>query len=1095
MSRQPPPTPTSSRDEGRRQRRPDRHAPSSPLSGSISVSASSNTSSPRVDFPASRPRADQPIYSPIPVHLALTTQSLSQLSLAEQQSRPSSSSASSSVVRLSSPAEARLKAGSRRVLSTAPSSTSVSDDEGDDTPNHAGRNDGDTEPSSPITVDVQQARSWLDMGEDRRDKGKGKMVEHEGMAAKLPPEILLHIFRLLPDTRDLLSALLVNRTWCLYTFSLLWYKPHLPNIKTLASLIRVISNPKASLPYAQAVRRLHLSQLHPTITDDLMLGLSACTRVERLTLTGATHLSPEAIMAAVRDMPQLQAADFSGVMAVDDCVVEELAKTCAKLQAVNLSECKLVGDKGVLALAKHSKLLRRAKFQQCHRITDRSLIPLVQSCKLLLELDLQDVLTLTNAVVHSIFLHLNYLRDLRLNGCIQLTEDCIPHLPELSCLPDDQVVQQAKSVGLNSDNLNLLRPASDISDNLRSVDFTGCVNLGDKAIEHLIVNAPKLRSLTLTKCSLLTDISLESIERLGKHLHYLHVGHVRLITDQGVTSLAKSCTRLRYVDLACCELLTDESITEIGANMPKLRRVGLVKVVNLTDEAIYSLVERYSALERVHLSYCDNLTIKAITFMLNRLAHLKHLSLTGVSAFKKPELQKFCRAPPSNFNEHQRAAFCVFSGHKVDELRRYLNESYLCSGPESDDTSTRRGSSSSTSSITVPGGGSPPPSTQVQGQTSSTSTYVFRRGSAPVLRDRDQHYNNGIGLAAPGLPSTAFAAPTPNFLSPTMEFPSRSAGRNGSRNSSVDFGLGLGAGADVRSGLSNGTGNGTGTGVGLGIGVPSCLRESQTQSTSSSGMNSHLGSTSSGSHDDRWKRFKALQRDQIWERDLERAREERERPNGPRAPSGSVSVPGSGAGAAPRYAPGQDPRRFSGIPRVRMQGEVLDGYGDVDGDMDMDMGNRGVQSDSNGSGMPGSFDWNSNLNSNLTSNAHTTSPNARRDANNPSNRYLNTNNDSSLESHYRRLHHQQQQQQQQQQGQQDGTSPTATSHSTSTANSGSSGSSGRTVVPGSDARGAAGEGSHGGGGGGGGGRGLSWVADLIRWGGEEGEGEYVGYGQ
>ncbi|OCF33098.1 hypothetical protein I317_01898 [Kwoniella heveanensis CBS 569] len=978
----------------RRQQHSDRPAPSSPLShapGTTSVDESSR----RVGIISSPPRASaQPssssssrsrhlpvppasIYSPIPVHLALTTQSLSHLSLREGGAggdhRPSSSSASSSVVRLASPAEARLKAGSRRVLSTAPSSTSVSEDEGEDGNRNTGRNgDNDTGPSSPITVDVQQARSWLDMGEERRDKGKRKMVESEGIAARLPPEILMHIFRLLPDTKDLLSALLVNRTWCLYTFSLLWHKPHLPDVKTLASLIRVISNPRSSLPYAQAVRRLHLSQLHPTITDDLILGLSACTRVERLTLTGAANLSPDVIMSAVMCMPQLQAADFSGVMAVDDDVVEELATRCSKLQAINISECRLVGDKGVLALAKHSKLLRRAKFQQCYRITDKSLIPLVQSCRLLLELDLQDVLTITNAVVHSIFLHLTYLRDLRLNGCTQLTEDCIPHLPELSSMSDDQVVQHAKSVGLDISDISLLRPTSDISENLRSVDFAGCVELGDKAIENLIVNAPKLRSLTLTKCSLLTDAALESIEKLSKHLHYLHVGHVRLITDRGVTSLAKSCTRLRYVDLACCELLTDASISELGANMPKLARVGLVKVVNLTDDAIYSLVERYSALERVHLSYCDNLTVKAITFMLNRLVHLKHLSLTGVSAFKKPELQKYCRTPPSNFNEHQRAAFCVFSGHKVDELRRYLNEAYLCSSLESDDESTRRGSSSSNSSIAIPGGGSLPSPAQAQAQASAG--YIFRRGSAPALRDRDHHYQNGLALAAPGLPSTVFAAPTPNFLSPTLEFPSRSptTGRTVPRNSSIDTGL-SGAGANAGHGVSsNGQEggargeSGTGGGVGLGIGVPSRLRESQAVPTSASGMNSRSGSTSSP-HDDRWRRFSSLQRDREWERDRDREREERERPNGPRNVSHPGSGSGSGSGSGPRYAGNQDSRRTVLPPRSSR--------------VDAGNSNRGSggHSDSfvNGETLPGSFAWNWNWNTRL---GGTTSPNSRRNA-------------------------------------------------------------------------------------------------------------------
>lgn len=69
-------------------------------------------------------------------------------------------------------------------------------------------------------------------------------------------------------------------------------------------------------------------------------------------------------------------------------------------------------------------------------------------------------------------------------------------------------------------------------------------------------------------------------------------------------------------------------------------------MTNLTDEGIYALVERHSSLERIHLSYCDQVSVRAITFLLNRLMRLTHLSLTGVTAFKTPELQSFCRPTP-----------------------------------------------------------------------------------------------------------------------------------------------------------------------------------------------------------------------------------------------------------------------------------------------------------------------------------------------------------------------------------------------------------------------------------------------------------------
>ena len=94
-----------------------------------------------------------------------------------------------------------------------------------------------------------------------------------------------------------------------------------------------------------------------------------------------------------------------------------------------------------------------------------------------------------------------------------------------------------------------------------------------------------------------------------------------------------------------CVLLTDMSVFELSA-LPKLRRVGLVRVNNLTDEAIYSLAERHATLERIHLSYCDQISVMAIHFLLQKLHKLTHLSLTGIPAFRQPELQQFCREPP-----------------------------------------------------------------------------------------------------------------------------------------------------------------------------------------------------------------------------------------------------------------------------------------------------------------------------------------------------------------------------------------------------------------------------------------------------------------
>lgn len=97
------------------------------------------------------------------------------------------------------------------------------------------------------------------------------------------------------------------------------------------------------------------------------------------------------------------------------------------------------------------------------------------------------------------------------------------------------------------------------------------------------------------------------------------------------------------------------SVFELSA-LPKLRRVGLVRVSNLTDEAVYSLAERHATLERIHLSYCDQISVMAIHFLLQKLHKLTHLSLTGIPAFRQPELQQFCREPPKVWSYSFRSA-------------------------------------------------------------------------------------------------------------------------------------------------------------------------------------------------------------------------------------------------------------------------------------------------------------------------------------------------------------------------------------------------------------------------------------------------------
>ncbi|KAJ3516304.1 hypothetical protein NLJ89_g1209 [Agrocybe chaxingu] len=424
--------------------------------------------------------------------------------------------------------------------------------------------------------------------------------------------------------------------------------------------------------YARFIRRLNFLSHGADLTDELFRVFSRCDRLERLTLIGCKHLTGEALAQILPSFANLVAIDLTGVVNTTSEAVIGLAAVSTRLQGINLSSCSKVTDSGIIALAASCPLLRRVKLSGLSLLTDDSVSALAQGCPMLLEIDLNHCELVTDISVRFIWTHLTHMREMRLSHCGLLTDAAFP----APLRPDSQADQVNPFSHSNTLKVSDELPPLVINrtfENLRMLDLTACPLITDNAVEGIISHAPKIRNLVLSKCVLLTDKAVEIICRLGRHLHYLHLGHASKITDRSVRLLARSCTRIRYIDFANCVLLTDMSVFELSA-LPKLRRVGLVRVNQLTDEAIYALAERHATLERIHLSYCDQISVMAIHFLLLKLHKLTHLSLTGVPAFRQPELQRFCRDAPKDFNSTQRQAFCVFSGKGVSQLRAYLTE-------------------------------------------------------------------------------------------------------------------------------------------------------------------------------------------------------------------------------------------------------------------------------------------------------------------------------------------------------------------------------------------------------------------------------------
>ncbi|KAJ7638988.1 hypothetical protein FB45DRAFT_739383 [Roridomyces roridus] len=489
--------------------------------------------------------------------------------------------------------------------------------------------------------------------------------------AHLPPEILIHILKHLHATKDLLAALQVCRTWCECSVELLWHKPAFPRFDTLAKMAALLDSPDQTFTYASFIRRLNFLSLGKDLKDRTFTILARCDRLERLTLVNCEHISAEALNQVLPCFANLVAIDLTGVSNTTNTAIVGLATSAQRLQGINLAGCKRVSDRGILALANNCPLLRRVKLSGLELLTDRSVSALALCCPLLLEIDLNHCKLITDISIRDIWTHSNHMREMRLSHCPELTDAAFPAPLKPEAANGSEPNPFPSTVVSNDDLPPLVLSAP--FEHLRMLDLTACSLVTDDAVDGIIAHAPRIRNLVLSKCGLLTDRSVENICKLGRYLHYLHLGHAAKITDRSVRTLARSCTRLRYIDFANCVLLTDMSVFELSA-LPKLRRVGLVRVNNLTDEAIFSLADRHATLERIHLSYCDQISVMAVHFLLQKLHKLTHLSLTGVPAFRQPELQRFCREPPNEFSSTQQMAFCVYSGKGVSQLRAFLTE-------------------------------------------------------------------------------------------------------------------------------------------------------------------------------------------------------------------------------------------------------------------------------------------------------------------------------------------------------------------------------------------------------------------------------------
>lgn len=233
------------------------------------------------------------------------------------------------------------------------------------------------ESSVASSSSISDEETWLSSGFNPRDtvvvkrRLSSEITEHrsQSLAACLPSELILEIFKLLSSPKDLYSTLLTCQSWCACTVELLWYKPILYTAPSLLRLLSTLKKEDLTFEYPTFIRRLNLSYLTEQISDSILLKLQPCRKLERLTLGNCRRVSDRGLCDILSRNSGLIALDLSNVEEITDLPILVAASRNKELQGLNLTGCVKITDDAIVSIAASCQHLRRVRKRAISFIT------------------------------------------------------------------------------------------------------------------------------------------------------------------------------------------------------------------------------------------------------------------------------------------------------------------------------------------------------------------------------------------------------------------------------------------------------------------------------------------------------------------------------------------------------------------------------------------------------------------------------------------------------------------------------------------------------------------------------------------------------
>ncbi|PRP77590.1 F-box/LRR-repeat protein 20-like isoform 1 [Planoprotostelium fungivorum] len=180
------------------------------------------------------------------------------------------------------------------------------------------------------------------------------------------------------------------------------------------------------------LQRLDISYLHHIDDASVDALVAGCRSLTSIDLSHCTQLKRPTFASIAQHMARnLKVLLLRGCLQLEDVDLSHIGQKCPLLQEISIEACKLITDASIQSLSDGCRGLTSIDVSGITNLSDTSTMYIANFCKGLSHLTLKRCIHITNeSIAVLVKLTRNTLQYLDIDGCVELTDECISELTE-----------------------------------------------------------------------------------------------------------------------------------------------------------------------------------------------------------------------------------------------------------------------------------------------------------------------------------------------------------------------------------------------------------------------------------------------------------------------------------------------------------------------------------------------------------------------------------------------------------------------------------------------------------------------------------------